>query len=620
MTAAITVKSGSATTNLWKQTLSAGDTVGRGYDLRVRVQAGDVIRFVVDPGTTNSFDTTNWDPKLTYVYAAPGDTWLASTGFSSNQGWYQWGYEAGNGSFETVSSWSPMTYDAANTRWKGTDPQALVGSSWVNPGASSAVARSWTAPDDGMVAITGTAAMAGTGGDGVTAAITEAYSSNPNHLILWRQTISAGDTTGKSHDVRAWVSRGDVLRFIVSAGSTNSNDRTNWNPIVTYSYAQDSSMVGAGWTASNQSYDTPYQAVNTVYQDGGQAMARDSAGNLWSVMGQTSLQTGTTRYKLSVWKGATSTNMTYQYEPTLNFQLGAAGTAFNSVTYPDGPRSRGSIWPMGLWIDNNGKFYLYFHNETGWGAGGTGYTTTGPGESEPDFRHVGLATSTNQGQSWSFDSWVLTAEKKSWTNAYVPDAGLGVGQPSDVAAELGAGDFSLYATSSYLYMYYGIAHSPMVSSSAQAGGGAVYVARAPLSSAKVPGTWTKYYNGGWTESANAGKETPLFEGGFQPHVSYNSYLGKYMMFTYNNSLARQSAALAIPQVSFSTDLVTWSSSVPVLPNPFIPGTAQSDLGYGYYVTPANTATTGNPFDTGKSFVLFYAGNATGVKYINVTLP
>ena len=77
--------------------------------------------------------------------------------------------------------------------------------------------------------------------------------------------------------------------------------------------------------------------------------------------------------------------MIYKYDALLNFNVGAAGIAFNNMNYPDGPKSRGQIWPCGLYIDSIGKFYCYLHNETGEPAGGTGYNLYGLVEGKRDF-------------------------------------------------------------------------------------------------------------------------------------------------------------------------------------------------------------------------------------------
>ena len=124
---------------------------------------------------------------------------------------------------------------------------------------------------------------------------------------------------------------------------------------------------------------------NGVYQDSLIAYDRDASGRIWAILGHTNLG------GISVWSGESLCRLQKKYPAEFLFSLGEAGAAFNASTYPDGPLSRGQIWPCGLWIhpDTN-RFYCFIHNETGWGAGTSSYTATGFAEGEPDFRHIGM--------------------------------------------------------------------------------------------------------------------------------------------------------------------------------------------------------------------------------------
>jgi len=110
----------------------------------------------------------------------------------------------------------------------------------------------------------------------------------------------------------------------------------------------------------------------------------------------------------------------------------------------------------GQWVDpQDGKFYAYFHNETGWGADETSYNAYAHKEGEPDFRHIGLMASSDQGRTWDFKGWIITSHRPSWTNRYKPD-GVGDGQHSDIVF-LGAADHSLFVNSldGFMYIFYG---------------------------------------------------------------------------------------------------------------------------------------------------------------------
>src|SRR5687768_5278102 len=74
---------------------------------------------------------------------------LFSDGFSSTQGQNQWYYKQWNG-----SSYTDMTWDGANSRWKGTPAFTLIGQGWMHPDSQDAV-LAWKAPRTGMIAIRG---------------------------------------------------------------------------------------------------------------------------------------------------------------------------------------------------------------------------------------------------------------------------------------------------------------------------------------------------------------------------------------------------------------------------------------------------------------------------------
>ena len=177
---------------------------------------------------------------------------------------------------------------------------------------------------------------------------------------------------------------------------------------------------------------------NGVYQDSLIAYDRDASGRIWAILGHTNLG------GISVWSGESLCRLQKKYPAEFLFSLGEAGAAFNASTYPDGPLSRGQIWPCGLWIhpDTN-RFYCFIHNETGWGAGTSSYTATGFAEGEPDFRHIGMMYSDDNGKTWIFSGWILTAQEPCWTEQFR----AGMNTPGQMGGELclGCGDFSIYA-------------------------------------------------------------------------------------------------------------------------------------------------------------------------------
>jgi hypothetical protein len=125
------------------------------------------------------------------------------------------------------------------------------------------------------------------------------------------------------------------------------------------------------WLVSASSM-SQFTNANGVWQDGLLGLSRDGQGNLWAFVGHTGIG------ELSVWEGSTVDDLERKYFVKFNFEFGRAGKAFDGIAYPDGPRSRGWIWPFALWVDpQDGKFYAYFHNETGYGAAETSYGAYG---------------------------------------------------------------------------------------------------------------------------------------------------------------------------------------------------------------------------------------------------
>ena len=194
-------------------TIGAADFTGVSHDLTLTVAANDLVRFVVNRNSTNVNDATSWDPLVQY------DTYSASSGFSSTQGANRWSYSAWNG-----TSFTPMTWDAANSRWKGAATYTLVGSNWQHPDTTDS-ARIWTAPSTGTVRLTGTAALQyGTAGDGVRIKILK------NGVQVWPssgwKSIAYNDTSGIAHDLALPVTTGDTVAFVVNRNGTNTSDAT----------------------------------------------------------------------------------------------------------------------------------------------------------------------------------------------------------------------------------------------------------------------------------------------------------------------------------------------------------------------------------------------------------
>ncbi|SDD32565.1 hypothetical protein SAMN04487894_10834 [Niabella drilacis] len=339
-----------------------------------------------------------------------------------------------------------------------------------------------------------------------------------------------------------------------------------------------------------------------IHQDGNLALCRDRSGNLWGIFGHTA------KGELKVWKGASADRMHYRYDAALNFKLGAAGLAFDNIPYPDGPKSRGQIWPLGLYIDSNDTFYCYIHNETGWYAGGTGYTINEQFEGEPDFRHIGLMTSIDHGHTWNFDGWIITAQEKSYSTRYLPDPQLKGGQEGPEYA-LGAGDCSLFENPNdeYLYLFYTKIYTKNGTFT-----DSTCVARALK---KSPGTWNKWYNGAWTQPANNGLESPIYgHQGYGPSVAWSRYLKKYIIVSSYRAGWDPKGKCSL-QLSVCSD---WENQQWTPPELLDACKGDTLIVPSVYLTITNTYTSGNIKVVGKTFSIFHNLWANDIKRVEVT--
>jgi len=155
--------------------------------------------------------------------------------FSNTQGsngWREQSYNAG-------ADWADLpTHDATLNRWEGSGG-AFVGNFELQPGSGSDqwVSRTWIAPRSGSITIRGQVFEDGTTGDGVHVLIeqngTAKWPTDPDYLSY--RSISPADRNGYAADVDLTVNAGDILRFLVWAGATNTGDITSWTPSITYS-------------------------------------------------------------------------------------------------------------------------------------------------------------------------------------------------------------------------------------------------------------------------------------------------------------------------------------------------------------------------------------------------
>ncbi|QWF84027.1 RICIN domain-containing protein [Amycolatopsis sp. CA-230715] len=150
---------------------------------------------------------------------------------------------------------------------------------------------------------------------------------------------------------------------------------------------------------------------------------------------------------------------------------------------------------VGTWVDpDTGDWYGLVHNE---------FTPEPFGK--PSFSHydsIDYAVSTDQGHTWAIKGHAITSPystKRGDTKAF-----------PNQTFDYGDGDPRLFAdpASGYFYLYYGSRIVPKEGTGGSAGGLA-HVARAPMSGKLAGGTWSKWYDGAWSQPGLGGKESNM---------------------------------------------------------------------------------------------------------------
>ena len=349
--------------------------------------------------------------------------------------------------------------------------------------------------------------------------------------------------------------------------------------------------------------ETEINALNEVHPDCVPALCRDGEGSLWAVAGHSGYG------KIGVFKGRNADDLRKLYDAELRFPTGPAGTAFGGQkhSYPDGPLPRGEVWATGLWIVPGsatgypGRFYALVHNETGWGAGATGYTAFAREDGEPDFRHIGLMSSDDQGKTWDFHGWVITAAEPCYTERYCPD-GLSTGGQKAGIINLGAGDLSVFFNpdEERLYCFYSMIWYNMDDRSVVSD--QVYVARAKMQKTGELAEFEKYHQGRFGSPGNGGAETAVMTGGAEPCVAYHQPLGRYVMTTYNRAYWGKGPTL---QICWSDNLTDWTEPARVVET-------HSELSMPYYALCGCEPSQPHNF-LGEEFDLLVCSNNTDIR-------
>lgn len=166
------------------------------------------------------------------------------------------------------------------------------------------------------------------------------------------------------------------------------------------------------------------------------------------------------------------------------------------------------FWICGLWIDpNTGTWYTTVHTEFNYN-----YTPV-----RTCVRNIKLATSTDKGATWHNAGEIITSDEPTLKD-----------ECPGKYMSFGSADQKMFVdpNSGYIYCYY---MNAWVEKSTNLMFKTEHVARSPISAKMAPGSWTKWYNGAWSQPAMGGHDSPLFASPCTAtFVFYNTYLNKYV--------------------------------------------------------------------------------------------
>ncbi|MBF9073109.1 RICIN domain-containing protein [Streptacidiphilus sp. NEAU-YB345] len=150
---------------------------------------------------------------------------------------------------------------------------------------------------------------------------------------------------------------------------------------------------------------------------------------------------------------------------------------------------------LGVWVDpDTGNWYGLVHNE---------FTPEPFGANS--FSHydaIDYAVSTNQGKTWTIKGHAITSP-------YSTQRGDTSAFPNGTF-DYGDGDPRLFVdtASGYFYVYYGSRIVPKAGTPGSTGDLA-HVARAPISAKMATGSWSKWYDGSWSQPGVGGLESNM---------------------------------------------------------------------------------------------------------------
>ena len=253
----------------------------------------------------------------------------------------------------------------------------------------------------------------------------------------------------------------------------------------------------------------------------------------------------------------------------------------SSFTQPNGDDA---YWTDGMWMDSNGAFWAIIHVEYDYTVPRTAYLWK---------RRVGLATSTDQGATWSYVGDILTPNP----------ARPGAPSPASDFQDFGDGDTYLFVDrrGGYFYLYYLTAW--VYTPTGWRTGECMSVARCAISDAMAPGKWFKWSGGAWTQPGLGGFEDAVFTPTDMCAIHFNTYLNAFVAIGHDsNSQSWISTCSDITQQNWAARDYTFPQRL---------------YWYNWPVDPV----TNDTFEIGQNFRLYSSQADTGevgTKYFTIT--
>ena len=148
-----------------------------------------------------------------------GSNYDFATQFSGVQGQNQWSYR------DTLGN--NLTYSSANNLWSGAQAYQNAWAGGVHPGTSAGTVIRWTAPTGGTAIVTGSVALSGLGGNGVTFTMKHGATDLDGPVSLTTTAVRALSET-------VVMLSGEYIDFIVDPNGTNSYDSTSLLPLIQF--------------------------------------------------------------------------------------------------------------------------------------------------------------------------------------------------------------------------------------------------------------------------------------------------------------------------------------------------------------------------------------------------